>query len=69
MEPSNIGQMEISLLITTFYLHDMDSRILSAIFQHYIFLHIFFVFEVPLTNSKSSPFKCTILSFDKRMVV
>lgn len=40
--PLNVGQIEVNLLITTFYLSEMDIRILlSAIFQQYIFLHIF----------------------------
>ena len=46
MEPSNVGQVEISLLIATFYLHELDSRIPSAGFQHCIFFYMFFNFEV-----------------------
>ena len=42
MGPLNVGQIEINLLITTFYLSEMDIKILlGAIFQQYIFFTYF----------------------------
>ena len=41
MEPSNVGQMEISLLITNFYLHDMIVEFSVLFSNTTFFLHIF----------------------------
>ena len=54
MEPSNVGQMEISLLITNFYLHDMIVEFSVLFSNTTFFLHIFLFLRYNLQIVKFS---------------